>query len=100
MKKFFSKAKQHAGKFCGVVAGAVATVGTSIVALANDGTTNDAVEAAKTLMNQVAETINISNIVLIIGAGLGVCLGLYLAWWGVRKLVKMLKGALNGKLKL
>ncbi len=84
--------------------GAVASMGT-ISAFAAEatgtGTTDEAVQAAKTLMNNVTSVLNITNIVAILSAGLTSVLGLFLAWWGARKLVKMVMAVFKkGKISL
>lgn len=94
--KLFEKAKsavkRHAGKIAAAVTGAAVMANGSITALAADG---EAVSAAKELMNAATAELNIGNIVAIIGAGIGAVIGLFLAWWGGRKLVKMLVTALK-----
>lgn len=84
------------------LAGAVAGVGTfvtgAITARAEGPTqavsaATEAVSAAKSVMETATATLNIGNIVAIIGAGIGAVIGLFLAWWGARKLVRMLKNA-------
>lgn len=56
-------------------------------------------EAATQVYNSVHEVINFNNILAIIGVGIGGMATLYLLWWGIRKVIKMLKSGLNGKLK-
>lgn len=80
------------------LAGAVAGVGTvvtgAITARASEPVAvTEAVSAAKAVMETATSTLNIGNIVAIIGAGIGAVIGLFLAWWGARKLVRMLKNA-------
>lgn len=55
-------------------------------------------EAASEIFSTVSSSINIGTIVSIIGIALGAGVGLYLAWWALRKVVRMVKGGLNGKL--
>ena len=45
--------------------------------------------AANFLTNGIIELFKI------FGAGIGAVLGLFLAWWGARKLFNMLKGAIT-----
>lgn len=57
------------------------------------------VDAAKSILTSVTDQLSIANIVLIIGAALGVSVGLYLLWWGSRYLVRKIKLAFDkGKL--
>lgn len=56
-------------------------------------------EAATTVYDSVHQVINFNNILAIIGVGIGGMATLYLLWWGIRKVIKMLKSGLNGKLK-
>ncbi len=56
-------------------------------------------EAATLVYEEVHNVINFSNILDIILVGLGGMATLYLLWWGIRKVIKMLKSGLNGKLK-
>lgn len=88
-----------------VSGGAVASMG-AISAYAAEttpstGSVDEAVQAAKTLMNNVTSVLNITNIVSILSAGLTAVLGLFLAWWGARKLVKMVMAVFKkGKISL
>lgn len=92
--KVKAKAKYVASALAG---GAVMTSG-AISAFAAD---EEAVSAAQSLMETATGTLNIGNIVAIIGAGIGAVIGLFLAWWGARKLVKMLMSAFKkGKVSL
>ena len=56
-------------------------------------------EAATQVYGAVHEVINFNNILDIILVGLGGMATLYLLWWGIRKVIRMLKSGLNGKLK-
>ncbi len=98
--KFNEFFKQKFSRLFAVVTGALAAVCTSVTAMAADGT-NEAVSAAKSLLDTATGTMNIGNIVAIVGAGIGAVIGLFLAWWGARKLVHMLMGAFKkGKVSL
>lgn len=88
VKSFMQKSKRTIGKAVGVAAGFAMTAATAITAHAEDGV-NDGVSAARTLMGELTRTLNISNAVAIITAGIGAVLGLFLAWWGARKLGNM-----------
>lgn len=84
------KLKQHASKIVAAVSGSAVMASGAISAFAAD---EEAVSAAKSLMDTATQTMNIGNIVAIIGAGIGAVIGLFLAWWGARKLVRMLMSA-------
>lgn len=98
MKEIFAKLSN---KVKGVIAaGGVgsAIIATSATAFAAD---SEAVSAAQSLMNNVTATLNITNAVAILGAGLGAVMGLFLAWWGARKLVNMVINVFRkGKVKM
>ena len=95
MKNFF---KSVSGKVVTAFGAFTSTSALAITALA-DGT-NEAVSAAQSLMGNVTSTLNITNIVAIVGAGLTAVVTLYLAWWGAKKLIKMVQRALNGRLSI
>lgn len=87
-------------KIAGAVAFVGATLGTGLTAFAAE-VNQEAVDAAKSLLTSATATLNIANVVAIIGAGIGAVLGLFLAWWGGRKLVNMLINVFKkGKIKL
>ncbi len=90
--KISEKLKKVASRVAGAVTGIGVTAATSITAFAAEGS-NEAVEAAKTLMQQVTGTLNLTNIVAILGAGIGVVILLFLGWWGARKLIRMVMDA-------
>ena len=72
-------------------------------AFAVDGSASadmSAKEAATEIFNAVSQTINVATIVEVIGIALVACLGLFFAWWGIRKVIRMVKGGLNGKIKV
>lgn len=71
---------------------AVGTFATGAITAHAEGS-SEAVSAAQSVMDTATATLNIGNIVAIIGAGIGAVIGLFLAWWGARKLVRMLKNA-------
>lgn len=54
---------------------------------------NEAVQAAKTVLEGVTGTMNITNVVSILGIGIAAAIGLVLLWWGARKLVRVVMGA-------
>lgn len=87
------KCKEHASKIVAAFSGGAVIASGAISAFATDPTQAEAVSAAKSLMDTATQTMNIGNIVAIVGAGIGAVIGLFLAWWGARKLVRMLMNA-------
>lgn len=97
LKSKFSTAK---GKISCSIGAGVATLGSAMTALAAE-TDTEAVSAAKALMDAATATLNIGNVVAILSAGIGAVLGMFLSWWGARKLVNMLiKVFKKGKISL
>lgn len=101
-KDFKDKVKAHASKIAAAVSGGAVMLGGAVQAFAEGaGTDTEAVSAAKNLLSSATGTLNIGNIVAIIGAGIGAVIGLFLAWWGARKLVHMLVNAFKkGKVSM
>ena len=103
-KEFGQFCKERANKVVGACMGTAVAVGGTLTAFAADPTGSagtDAVNAAKELMTTASGTLNIANIVAIIGAGIGAVIGLFLAWWGARKLLGMLMKAFKkGKVSM
>ena len=101
-KDFKDKVKAHASKIAAAVSGGAVMLGGAVQAFAEGaGTDTEAVSAAKSLLSSATGTLNIGNIVAIIGAGIGAVIGLFLAWWGARKLVHMLVNAFKkGKVSM
>lgn len=56
-------------------------------------------EAAKEVFDSVHGVVNFNNILSIIGVALTAEATLFLLWWGIRKVIKLVKSGLNGKLK-
>lgn len=98
------KCKQHASKICAAVAGGAVMAGNAISAFAADAVSDNGaagVAAAQDLIKLVTAEINIANIVAILGAGLGISAATWLAWMGIRKLVRMISAAVaKGKLSV
>lgn len=62
---------------------------------------NEAVQAAKTVLDGVTGTLNIANIVSILGIGITAAIGLVLLWWGARKLIRVVMSAFRkGKISV
>lgn len=81
---------------------AIACIGCMFVvnSFAADGAAMTPQEAAQSIFTTVNSSINVGSVVGIIAIALGAGIGLYLAWWAIRKVVRMVKAGLNGKLKV
>lgn len=82
---------------------AFAILAVSMVACFADGasTGTEAVSAVQTVFTNVTGTINISNVVAILGIVVGACVGLVLMWFGIRKVIKIIMGAFRkGKISV
>lgn len=84
---------------------AFAILAISMVACFADGATvssgAEAVSAIQTVFTNVTGTINISNVVAILGIVVGACVGLVLMWFGIRKVIKIIMGAFRkGKISV
>lgn len=65
------------------------------------GSGTEAVSAVQTVFTNVTGTINISNVVAILGIVVGACVGLVLMWFGIRKVIKIIMGAFRkGKISV
>lgn len=60
-------------------------------------TSMTAEQAATTVFTSISETVNVGAVVGVISIALGAGLGLYFAWWGIRKVSKFVRRGLNGK---
>ena len=60
-----------------------------------DMNADQAISAAQGLFNQIAGTLNFANIAKVLGIGIAAVIGIWLAWWGLRKLFGMLQRALT-----
>ena len=64
-------------------------------------TPDEAVNAAKGLFASVTGTLNFANVAKVLSIGIGAVIGIWLAWWGIRKLVRMLTNVLQkGRVQL
>lgn len=59
-----------------------------------------AVNAATTIFTTMSEDFSVTNIVSIIGITLAASVGLYLAWWAIKKVSRAVISAFNGKIKV
>lgn len=78
-----------------------------VVAFADDttpktyaDTADGMVNAAKDLFGNVTDVISMTNIAKVLGIGLSAGVLLFLGWWGVRKLIGVIRKALNGRLSV
>lgn len=100
MKKFQNVASNPKVKKLGAILMCMMICCATLIPMAfaaSDMTPN---EAATSIFNTVSETVNVSAVVGVIGIALVASLGLFFAWWGIRKVIRMVKGGLNGKLKV
>lgn len=98
LRAFWSKAKS---KIVGIGI-AVSTVAMSAVtAFAEGPSVQEAVDAAKSVQQSITSVLNITAIASILAACLGAATLLFLAWWGVRKIVKVtVRAFAHGKLSI
>lgn len=76
-----------------------------VVAFAEDppvyaDTADGMVKAASDLFGNVTDVISMTNIAKVLGIGLSAGVLLFLGWWGVRKLIGVIRKALNGRLSV
>lgn len=109
MKKLFSQLKEkvknsRVGKaLVGVGATVTAVCSTVISSFAADPAPADAssvVSGVKTVFDSVSGTFSFANIVSMIGIAIAAAALLVLGWFGLRKVISMIKSALRGKLKV
>ena len=97
--KMSPKAKKlFAVCMCLVVFGCIFVIG----CFATDSTTVTEpgyADAAEEVYESVHAVINFTNILAIIGVAIGGEATLFLLWWGIRKVIRLIKNGLNGKLK-
>lgn len=63
-------------------------------------TADGMVNAAKDLFGNVTDVINMTTIAKVLGIGISACVLLFLGWWGIRKLIGVIRKALNGRLSV
>lgn len=62
---------------------------------------NTAIESVQALFTQLSGDFNPATVVSILGVSIAACVGLFLFWFGGRKIVRMVTSALrSGKLKI
>ncbi len=78
----------------------------AIPSFATDATTptdysDEAVSAMQSALGYVTSTLSITTILKVVGVGLGIAVGFFLLWWGMRKLIKMVRKAFaSGKVSV
>lgn len=109
MNKFFSSLKERI-KQSGFVR-KVAAVSTALSAAGAGVVTSFAAEVdtsdvssittgVKSVFSTVSGTFSFTNIIAMIGIAIGAAALLVLGWFGLRKVISMIKGALRGKLRV
>lgn len=107
--KIFDKIKSKiknsriAKKVVGAVAVVSSVCATAISSFAADPAPADAssvVSGVKTVFDTVSGTFSFANIVSMIGIAIAAAALLVLGWFGLRKVISMIKNALRGKLKV
>lgn len=106
----FQKAKtffhEKRNQMAVAIGGSLGAVGGLCTAFAEGPTTTapstaDITGGVTTVTNAVTSAFNISTIAEIIGIVLAGCVGLFLFWWGARKVVRMISAAFKkGKISL
>ena len=61
---------------------------------------NTITTALTTVGETLTSSISPATVVSVIGIVLGSCVALYLTWFGIRKLIGAVKGALKGRLSV
>ena len=107
MKKFNIVEKIKNSRIAKKVVGAVAVVSgvcaTAISSFAADPAPADSssvVSGVKTVFDTVSGTFSFANIVSMIGIAIAAAALLVLGWFGLRKVISMIKSALRGKLRV
>ena len=77
----------------------------AVPSFAVDGDTGDtvdvAVSAIRSALSEATGTVNIGNVLAIIGAAIGASILLVFFWWGLRKVIRSVMAAFrSGKLKV
>ena len=101
-KTFFHEKRNQVAMAVGGSLGAVGGLCTAFAAdPASAPATADITGGVTKVTNAVTSAFNISTIAEIIGIVLAGCVGLFLFWWGARKVVRMISAAFKkGKISL
>ena len=65
-----------------------------------ENTTEQITSAISTVTTSLTGQINIATMGVIVAAVLGASIGLYVGWFAIRKVIRSVKDALHGKLKV
>lgn len=83
---------------CVMIVGCIFAVSVSATGESTAVTEPDLVDSATTIFDAVHAQINFTNILSVLGIAIGACASLYMLWWAVRKVVKLIKEGTKGKL--
>lgn len=102
VKQFFHEKRNQVAMAIGGSLGAIGGLCTAFAADPQAApSTSDITGGVTTVTNAVTSAFNISTIAEIIGIVLAGCVGLFLFWWGARKVVRMISAAFKkGKINL
>lgn len=109
MNKFFSSLKERIKQSgfvrkVAAVSTALSAAGAGVVtSFATEGDVSDVssiTTGVKSVFTTVSGTFSFTNIIAMIGIAIGAAALLVLGWFGLRKVISMIKGALRGKLRV
>lgn len=109
MNKFFSSLKERIKQSgfvrkVAAVSTALSAAGAGVVtSFAAEGDVSDVssiTTGVKSVFSTVSGTFSFTNIIAMIGIAIGAAALLVLGWFGLRKVLSMIKGALRGKLRV
>lgn len=95
-KAFFQKAK---GKILGIGTAVSFMAVSAVSAFAAEVPVDVSAELAPAI-KPVQDLFTFGNVVKILGIVIGGCALMYILWWGLRKIVKMVKNGLKGRLSV
>ena len=104
MKDFKSKCKaffaKSGKKVMGVMTAIMALAVSAVPAFAAVVPDTDIVAPITEAVAPITELFTFANVIKILGIVIAACALLYLLWWGLRKVIRMIKGGLKGKLSV
>lgn len=109
MNKFFSSLKERIKQSgfvrkVAAVSTALSAAGAGVVtSFAAEGDVSDVssiTTGVKSVFSTVSGTFSFTNIIAMIGIAIGAAALLVLGWFGLRKVISMIKSALRGKLRV
>lgn len=96
IKQFFGNAKvKKILAFTGVIA-VIGCMSVGLACSAEEATAQDITQGIQTVTEAVTGQFSIATIASIVGIVLAACVGLFLFWWGARKVVRMISSAFKG----